>query len=76
MFLIILKDFFMNQTIEKQKIPTGEVKTFGHEGVAYVVGEPIQALPDGDILVQIELLYSGENTEYRLSKLLQDPKAV
>ncbi|NBI43953.1 hypothetical protein GVX76_10885, partial [[Haemophilus] felis] len=32
-------------------------------------------LPDGDILVNITLVQSGEEEKYRLSKLLNDPNA-
>ena len=32
-------------------------------------------LPDGDVLVNITLLQSGEKDIYRLSYLLEDPEA-
>lgn len=63
-------------SIENAQIPTGQVKTFGDVGISYIVGEPIEKLSDGDVLVSIELLPSGEREQYRLSKLLLDPVAV
>ncbi|EFA0656277.1 hypothetical protein E8512_004100 [Escherichia coli] len=57
------------------QIPTGTIKTFGRLGIPYEVGEPAQELPDGDILVNIILVQTGEKELYKLSKLLQDPDA-
>lgn len=61
--------------INQDNIPTGEVRTFGAFGVPYLVGKAEQELPNGDILVGIELLESGEREQYPLSHVLQDPKA-
>lgn len=57
------------------QIPTGTIKTFGEYGIPYQVGEKAETLPDGDILVNITLIQTGEQEQYRLSKLLQDPNA-
>ncbi|HHF5569453.1 DUF5397 domain-containing protein [Haemophilus influenzae] len=59
----------------RQQIPTGCIKQFGQFGVPYVVGEVAEFLPDGDVLVNITLLQSGEKDIYRLSHLLEDPEA-
>ncbi|NYA27268.1 DUF5397 domain-containing protein [Haemophilus haemolyticus] len=59
----------------RQQIPTGCIKQFGQFGVPYVVGEVAEFLPDGDVLVNITLLQSGEKDIYRLSHLLKDPEA-
>ncbi|HHF4386954.1 TPA: DUF5397 domain-containing protein [Haemophilus influenzae] len=59
----------------RQQIPTGCIKQFGQLGVPYVVGEVAEFLPDGDVLVNITLLQSGEKDIYRLSHLLEDPEA-
>lgn len=61
--------------METTQIPVGIIKTFGHYGVPYQVGEPDQVLADGDILVNITLIQTGEQEKYKLSKLLQDPDA-
>ncbi len=58
------------------QIPMGAIKQFGEFGIPYQVGEMVEKLPDGDILVNITLLQSGEKEVYKLSKVLQDPKAV
>lgn len=59
----------------RQQIPTGCIKQFGQFGVPYVVVEVAEFLPDGDVLVNITLLQSGEKDIYRLSHLLEDPEA-
>lgn len=59
----------------RQQIPTGCIKQFGQFGVPYVVDEVAEFLPDGDVLVNITLLQSGEKDIYRLSHLLEDPEA-
>lgn len=61
--------------MQATQIPIGAIKTFGDFGVPYEVGEPDIQLPDGDILVNITLVESGEKEKYRLSKLLKDPNA-
>ncbi|HFP3850853.1 TPA: DUF5397 family protein [Escherichia coli] len=63
------------KTMNTVQIPTGRIKTFGLLGIPYEVGEPAQELPDGDILVNIILVQTGEKELYKLSKLLQDPDA-
>lgn len=57
------------------EVPVGEIKTFGAYGVPYQVGDAVRHLPDGDILVNITLVQTGEKEQYKLSKLLQDPNA-
>ncbi len=42
------------------QIPIGTIKTFDHYGIPYQVGEPVQVLADGDILVNITLIQTGE----------------
>ena len=63
------------KTMNTVQIPTGTIKTFGLLVIPYEVGEPAQELPDGDILVNIILVQTGEKELYKLSKLLQDPDA-
>lgn len=57
------------------QVPVGKIKTFGTYGVPYQVGEPFKTLPDGDVLVNITLIQTGEKEYYKLSKLLKDPEA-
>lgn len=62
-------------TMQATQVPIGAIKTFGDFGIPYQVGEPDKQLPDGDVLVNITLIQSGEQEKYRLSKLLLDPNA-
>jgi len=56
-------------------IPFGKIKRFGEFGPPYQVGRAVRGLPDGDWLVEITLIQTGETTDYRLSRLLDDPEA-
>lgn len=61
--------------MSENQVPIGAIKTFGSYGIPYQVGQLAEALPDGDFLVNITLVQSGEQELYKLSKLLQDPYA-
>ena len=54
----------------------GRIKTFGPVGPPYKVGEPLHQLDDGDWLVQVTMVETGELTEYRFSRVIGDPDAV
>lgn len=56
-------------------IPVGKIKTFGSFGAKYEVGKPLCQLEDGDWLVQIKLVETGETAEYSLVRLTNDPEA-
>jgi hypothetical protein len=60
----------------KPVVPVGKIKSFGPFGPKYEVREPLRALDDGDWLIAIRMVETGEQTEYRLSRLLQDPEAT
>lgn len=66
------------QTIATFPAPAllGSFKTLGAFGPAYQVVEPVRQLADGDWLVRIRLLETGEEVEYRYLHLLSDPKAA
>lgn len=57
-------------------VPRGRIKTFGPLGPPYEVGEPICPTADGDWMVAIVLVQTGEHAQYRLSHLQLDPDAV
>jgi hypothetical protein len=57
-------------------VPVGEIKTFGPVGDRYQVVKPLRPTDDGDWMVLINRIESGEEAEYRLSRILNDPKAV
>jgi hypothetical protein len=54
----------------------GRIKTFGPVGPPYEVGEPLRRLDDGDWLVRVTIVQTGELAEYRLSRIVDDPDAV
>lgn len=56
-------------------IPTGKIKILGPDGPAYEVGQTVRPLEDGDWMVEITLVESGEKTEHRLAQVLSDPEA-
>ena len=57
-------------------IPQGKMKSFGSLGPKYEIGSIIvHPLADGDWMVEVRLVDSGEKTEYRLTHLRNDPKA-
>jgi len=53
----------------------GRINTFGL-GPIYEVGPPIRQMQDGDWLMKITLIESGEVTEYPLSSIKEDPEAA
>ncbi len=66
----------MQTMITKPIVPIGIINTFGELGPMYQVGEPIKQLDNGDWLVEITLVETGEITEYNLSHIKDDPKAI
>jgi hypothetical protein len=54
-------------------IPSGAIKTMGINGPKYEVGNALLQLEDGDWLVEVKLLLTGEKSELRLSRILEDP---
>lgn len=57
-------------------VPTGVIKSFGAVGPKYQVGKPLRELNDGDWIVEITLVETGEKAEYRLTHVNDDPKAA
>ena len=57
-------------------VPVGEIKSFGPFGPKYEVGRALHQLDDGDWMVEITLVESGEQAEYRLTQLNDDPAAL
>jgi hypothetical protein len=52
-----------------------KIRSFGPFGPKYEVGEALRQLNDGDWMMQVIMVETGETAEYRLSRLLQDPEA-
>lgn len=51
----------------------GQIRSFGSMGPEYEIGQKITPLPDGDWLMQITLVQTGEKTQYPLSHIFADP---
>lgn len=56
-------------------VPVGKIKSFGPFGPKYEVGQPLCQLDDGDWMVEITMVESGEKAEYRRTHLRDDPEA-
>lgn len=56
-------------------VPKGKIKSVGAFGPKYEVGVPKRRLPDGDWMITILLVETGEETEYRYSNMENDPEA-
>ncbi|MEW6597174.1 MAG: DUF5397 family protein [Pseudomonadota bacterium] len=56
-------------------VPVGLVKSFGPFGPKYRVGRVLRPLEDGDWLIEIAMLETGESAEYRLTRMQDDPVA-
>jgi Family of unknown function (DUF5397) len=54
----------------------GQFRTFGPFGPAYRVLELIKQAEGGDWVLRIEVLETGEKTEYPYSQALNDPEAA
>jgi len=53
----------------------GTYKTFGEIGPVYEVTGYGHASPNGDWLVPIRVVESGEELDYRYSRFIEDPNA-
>jgi hypothetical protein len=56
-------------------IPVGKIKSSGASSPKYEVGHALLQLEDGDWLVEIKMVETGEKSEYRLTRILDDPDA-
>ena len=57
-------------------LPVGKFKSFGPYGPKYQIGLPLRRLADGDWLVEVTLIESGEKVEHRWTQLMEDPQAL
>ena len=57
------------------QVPTGTFKSFGPFGTTYKVGKALRQLEDGDWMVQVTMVDTGEQAEYRLTHMNDDPEA-
>ncbi|CAO3411660.1 DUF5397 family protein [Azospirillum largimobile] len=52
----------------------GTWRRFGLVGPVYEILGAGRELPDGDVMMKIRVLESGEEADYRLTDILDDPK--
>jgi hypothetical protein len=65
----------MHVAIAPPSIPVGKIKSFGPFGPKYEVGQALRPLGDGDWMVEVTMVETGEKAEYRLTHLSDDPEA-
>ncbi len=66
----------MHADIPLPDTPVGKIKMFGPFGPKYQVGETVCQLEDGDWMVEVTMVETGEKAEYRLTHLLADPEVA
>jgi Family of unknown function (DUF5397) len=62
-------------TPNQPSIPVGKIKSFGHLGPMYEVGRALYQIENGDWMIEITLVESGDRSEYRLTRIIEDPDA-
>ena len=65
----------MKTVVAPPSVPVGEIKSFGPFGPKYEVGQALRQLDDGDWMVEVTMIETGEKSEYRLTHLSDDPQA-
>ena len=65
----------MQTVVAPPLVPVGKIKSFGPFGPKYEVGQPLRHLDDGDWMVEITMVETGEKAEYRLTHISDDPEA-
>lgn len=65
----------MTFIVQPPLVSVGAIKTFGPGGEQYEVGKPIRPLDDGDWLIEIKMIKTGEIGEYRWTNIVDDPIA-
>ncbi|MEN3161472.1 DUF5397 domain-containing protein [Tistrella mobilis] len=65
----------MHATVAPPFVPVGKIKCFGPFGPKYEVGHVLRQLDDGDWMVEVTMVETGETAEYRLTHLSDDPEA-
>jgi hypothetical protein len=66
----------MQAVIDAPVLPIGKIKSFGPLGPKYEVSRALRPLGDGDWMVEVVLVETGEKVEYKLSRLHADPEAI
>ena len=56
-------------------VPVAKIKSFGPYGPKYEIGNLLRQLDDGDWIVDVTMIETGEHVEYRLTHIYDDPEA-
>lgn len=56
-------------------LPIGKIKSFGLFGPKYEVGKVLRQLNDGDWMIKVTIVETGEQAEYLWTHLMDDPDA-
>lgn len=70
-----MRDMIMQAVVTPPAVPVGKVKSFGPFGPKYVVGQALHQLADGDWMIEVTMIETGEKAEYRWTHLTDDPEA-
>jgi len=65
----------MQAAILPPPVPVGKIKSFGPFGPKYEVGNPVRQMENGDWIIEVTMVETGEKVEYRLTRLIDDPEA-
>jgi len=65
----------MHAVFAPPSVPVGTIKSFGPFGPKYEVGRALRPLDDGDWMIEVTLVETGEKAEYRWTRLCDDPEA-
>ena len=65
----------MHAVVAPPSVPVGKIKSFGPFGPKYEVGQAIRQLDDGDWMIEVTMVETGEKAEYRWTHLSDDPEA-
>ncbi|MBF0333732.1 MAG: DUF5397 family protein [Alphaproteobacteria bacterium] len=60
--------------MQMQQAVIGTWRRFGLAGPVYQVVKEERELPNGDHLMRVRVVESGEEIEYKLSDILDDPR--
>lgn len=65
----------MQAVVAPPLVPVGQIKSFGPFGLKYEVGQALRQLSDGDWMIEVKIVETGEMTEYRWTRMSEDPEA-
>lgn len=65
----------MRTVVTPPNVPVGKIKSFGLFGPKYEVGQALHQLDDGDWMIKVTMVETGETAEYRWTHLTDDPEA-